>query len=102
MSYSSLWRRMKTWFNAAGYPNAVPYVVRKTATVWAARCGGALWAILATGRWKQHSKHFLAYIHAGVLEGEESEAQAGKDDPIRQILVYKPTVFGDKLPAELL
>ena len=66
------------------------YLIRKSACKWAARCGGAEWAIKAGGRWKENSRHFSSYIQAGQLDGQ-SWLDKKDEDPIRKLWVFKPT-----------
>lgn len=82
---------VKGAFTAAGYPTATLYTIRKTATMWGARCNGEVYALLATGRWREASKHFYTYVKTGKSNADVYEDQAC--DPIRQIWAYHANVM---------
>ena len=58
-------RVLKQAFNDSGYHDAQLYTIRKTATMWGARCGARQYALMATGRWREHSTHFHTYVQSG-------------------------------------
>ena len=77
-------------YATCGYPTATMYTGRKTATMWAARCGAKDYAILATGRWKSNSKHFQTYVKAGCSDADRYTNK--EEDPIRKIWVFHENV----------
>lgn len=92
LTYKMLHSRLKTLFTRAGFSAADPYTIRKSATKWAARCGAEQFQVVAAGRWEEFSRHFLAYIQAGVFEGQDS-AESPENDPIRKLWVFYPTAI---------
>ena len=77
-------------FHEIGYATATMYTIRKSATVWGARCGAKEYALLATGRWRSNSNHFQTYVQAGCTDADRYPA--GTDDPIRKIWVFHETI----------
>ena len=68
--------------------------VRKTGAEWAARCGGSLQEISATGRWLCVAT-VERYMKQGKDVGEEKrQNNAGVSDPIREFWIYRPTHRG--------
>ena len=100
MSYASLRDMLSKAFLIAGFGGARLYIIRKSATKWAARCNAVSWVIMAAGRWKESSRHFLRYIQSGILEGIDYSRDP-REDPIRKIWVFKPTVTTPHMPQEL-
>ena len=96
MTYEMLLYRFKKLFKKAGYENANPYTIRKSATKWAARCGAEQFQVVSAGRWEDFSRHFLSYIEAGVLEGQDA-GETPAEDPIRKLWVFYPTAVMDGL-----
>lgn len=92
LSEDTLQRLLMSPMKLAGYnrDDCKLYLIRKSATKWAARCGGVEWAIKAAGRWKENSKHFSSYIEAGQLDGQYW-LDKKDEDPIRKLWVFKPT-----------
>jgi hypothetical protein len=83
---------MKTAFEKAGYKDATLYTIRKTATMWGARCNAATYELLATGRWRQASNNFYSYVKSGLSNAEIYSDDKTKD-PIRKIWAYHPNVI---------
>ena len=68
--------------------------VRKTGAEWAARSGGTLTEISATGRWLCVAT-VERYMKQGKDVGEEKrQNNAGAFDPIREFWIYRPTHRG--------
>jgi hypothetical protein len=99
MSYDILNRMFAKLFDKAGYGQADMYSIRKSATKWAARCGAEQWQIVKAGRWEEWSKHFLSYIQAGCLDGQNASDDP-EDDPIRKMWVFYPTAVQSSVQRE--
>ena len=78
-------------FQSAGFSDATPYTIRKTSTVWAARCGAPQYALMATGRWSSSSDNFQRYVQSGLTDADLYENKM--DDPIRTLWVYHENVI---------
>ena len=77
-------------FKSCGYPSATMYTIRKTATMWGARCGAKQYSLLATGRWRSASNHFQSYVKAGCSDADRFDDKSM--DPVRKIWVYHENV----------
>lgn len=75
-----------------GFKSFTPHSFRRTACLWAARCGAKQCQILAAGRWSKNSGSFYEYIKEGCLESERRYPNPA-DDPIRSLWVFHPVVL---------
>ena len=92
MKWSMMERMLMKVCSRAGFPQARTHSFRKSSAKWAARCGASDSVIMATGRWKTNSNHFSKYMQEGRNEAQKY-LSLGKPDPIRKVLVFKPSLY---------
>ena len=93
LTYESWTDICKTFFVGAGVPDATTHSIRKSAAVWAARCGAEEYQIREAGRWNSGDT-YTVYVKSGkVVADLAASRKNGSIDPIRKIWVFHPTVL---------
>ena len=93
LSYDNWSDICKMIFYGAQVSGATTHSIRKSAAVWAARCGAEDYQIKEAGRWNSGDTYTL-YIKSGKsLAALAATRLDGSIDPIRRIWVFHPTVF---------
>ena len=93
LSYEN-WREIcKMFFDRAGVSGATTHSIRKSAAVWAARCGAEEYQIREAGRWNTGDT-YMVYVKSGKSIASLAATRSdGSVDPIRRVWVFHPTVF---------
>ena len=93
LNYESWNEICKMFFNGANVSEASTHSIRKSAAVWAARCGAEEYQIREAGRWNAGDT-YLVYVKSGKeLAALANSRKDGSMDPIRKIWVFHPTAF---------
>jgi hypothetical protein len=101
LTYSTLKNELKQLFYNTGYSTAKPYTIRKSSMKWAARCGGREWEIKCFSRHVSNSKSFYRYIEEGGQDAKQATSSGTREDPIRRLWVFHPTVNHSFLDSSL-
>jgi integrase len=68
--------------------------IRRSAAMWAARCGVRQYEIQMGGRWCIKTTSFILYVNDGVNEATKIRMRTGVlVDPVRAFWVWVPTVI---------
>lgn len=83
----------RMFFIGAGVPDATTHSIRKSAAVWAARCGAEDYQIREAGRWNSGDTYMI-YVKSGKsIASLAASRNDGSVDIIRKIWVFHPTVY---------
>ena len=83
----------KMIFDGADISGASTHSIRKSAAVWAARCGAEEYQIREAGRWNSGDTYMI-YVKSGkAMSSLAATRKDGAIDPIRRVWVFHPTVF---------
>lgn len=98
LNYDSWNDICKMFFVGAGVFDATTHSIRKSAAVWAARCGAEEYQIREAGRWNSGDTYMI-YVKSGkAIASLAASRKDGSLDPIRKIWVFHPTAFLTTLP----
>lgn len=78
------------------YKAITSHSFRRTAVMWANRCGASQSQIRMAGRWTSCSASFQEYIKEGAMEAERKYPNSF-EDPIRKMWVFHPVVMNNNV-----